>query len=662
MLQAARPFKRQRSIEPLSSTTHGSPCVMDLLRNSQWPDAIERLKLHSEEGDIASSPSPLAIACRAGAPIEVIQALLNAAPQKVRHVLDSRGTPLHEAIVCETTSLSVLEILLLADEAMGTETTRATLKQDIDGFTPLHLLIRRRFQTHILLEDDSTEGSNDRSNYLMSALELLVKSCPEAIVIPDRGEYEESPIVYALKANIYSPMLGSEDATLSRIEQQIYDMVACMLRYLPSAAGHVLNGYRGRYTALHSAVFHGRCTKTIELLLQQGDRPNQSALLVNTQGEIPLHFCMMRGEQPRTVHVLARAAPEAVFKRDAAGLTPFHWLWVRYVSAVQAWEVSRRDGNEATAIVHRDMTIDMTKYTEFWTLEQGDFELDLQLMRRMDPAVDFLRMRHIPAEAHDETLSQQWVEQGVHHLRELRRRAQDLGQETAFEWTRQEVVTSHFWTKCASLLEAAQMDETISTTQTVGRLTHTAFESPCPSPVAHMISLLFPEELSTKDEFGRLPLHCAAMRPWHSRDVPRDQSQQTVNESDSLLYQESLNAMKIALNVSPSDAACVFDNGNRLVLHHAIDTFVNACSLFTRSSPDSLVTEMLDVLKCLVDRNPASLEHQDGATKLYPFLQATATASERQDAYRQEELALSISFELLRWNPIVLTRACSSAE
>ena len=40
---------------------------------------------------------------------------------------------------------------------------------------------------------------------------MIVSSCPEAVVIPDRGEYEEPPIVYALKANIFAPSLGSED-------------------------------------------------------------------------------------------------------------------------------------------------------------------------------------------------------------------------------------------------------------------------------------------------------------------------------------------------------------------------------------------------------------------------------------------------------------------
>ena len=41
----------------------------------------------------------------------------------------------------------------------------------------------------------------------------------------------------------------------------------------------------------------------------------------------------MRGEPPRTVRLLAEAAPEAITQRDASGLTPMHWLWIRFVTA-----------------------------------------------------------------------------------------------------------------------------------------------------------------------------------------------------------------------------------------------------------------------------------------------------------------------------------------
>ena len=213
--------------------------LVTLLELGYWDAATQRARENPLQVSRSINPSPLAVACRSGAPYECVHTILKAAPEHLRRVLDSRGTPLHEAIVCEKTGSKVVELLLQTDEQLGKETTRATLLQDVDGFTPLHLLIRRRFQTHIL-------ASSGEDTSLMQILEMLVRSCPDAVVIPDRGEYEEPPIVYAIKATIYAPSLGSEVSTIARVEGQIYEMVDCMLRYNPSAASRVFTGYRGQ--------------------------------------------------------------------------------------------------------------------------------------------------------------------------------------------------------------------------------------------------------------------------------------------------------------------------------------------------------------------------------------------------------------------------------
>jgi hypothetical protein len=274
--------KRLRYMDNCSDS---SVTLTGLLKDGKWNDAIAHMTLRPQEAAVHSDPSPLALACRFGAPLECVRLILEVAPDRLRHVLDSRGTPLHEAVVCDNIGLDVVDLLLKTDERLGNETTRATLLQDVDGFTPLHLLIRRRFQSHIQKFNEDTS--------LMGILEMLVISCPEAVVIPDRGEYEEPPIVYAIKANIYAPSLGSEDDTLLRVERQIYEMVHTMLKHAPWAASEVFSGFRGQYTALHSAVFHGRYTTTIDLLLQTEKAypsAQKSALLTNTQSELPLHF------------------------------------------------------------------------------------------------------------------------------------------------------------------------------------------------------------------------------------------------------------------------------------------------------------------------------------------------------------------------------------
>jgi hypothetical protein len=336
-MQHPRPSKRpRRKVSKLSSTTalsnsdqcptSTSSCheeespgttttsLNNLLLQKRWDEAMAQLEEKEtryglqEAADLRIRPSALAMACRQGAPADLIKQLLLAAPHRLRELLDSRGTPLHEAISCDNTSMETLRALLRTDELLDDHleeqqdedaaaelmmiipSTRATLMQDVDGYTPLHLLIRRRFQWHVL----TTEEVND---LMMPMLEALVQSCPESVLVPDRGEYEEPPIVYALKANIYAPAFADGEAHFVTVEARIYDMVQMMLQYAPIAAAQAFSGFRGDYTALHSAVFHGRYTNTMELLLDteasvnaESQQLHKAALLKNTQAELPLHF------------------------------------------------------------------------------------------------------------------------------------------------------------------------------------------------------------------------------------------------------------------------------------------------------------------------------------------------------------------------------------
>jgi hypothetical protein len=622
--------------------------LVQLLETRQWSEAIDRVRSHPQEVTASTHPpSPLALACRSGAPYECVKAILDASPESLRHVLDARGAPLHEAIVCETASLDVIAALLRTDEALGPGSTRATLLQDVDGFTPLHLLIRRRFQMHMLQGDDTSGPS------LMEFLELLVSSCPEAIVVPDRGEYEEPPIIYALKANIFVPSLVSEDAACAKMERQIYEMVECMLKYNPAAASQVFTGYRGQYTAMHSAVFHGRHMDTINLLIKTEQvYPSMTALLANTQGELPLHFCAMRGERPRTMGLIAQAAPQAVCKRDTSGLTPFHWLWVRFFSTLLSL-----DGGQSDASLTMDAAMvspfETNQYNVFTSLEKGDFDHDLQLIKRMDPPVDFLRMRHIPPEmigARDDTLH--WAQRAVQVLQETRARFYNDDPLQTVVWTRRQVVVGLFWNKVVSLLSAASRDGNEESPQATG-LVHAAFRLPCcPPAVCHIVASLFPDELNKPDPQGRLPIHHAC-RHWHSWDWARDDD--FVPTAAKLLHNESLHTVRTALELSSPQALQVADKENRLPLHHAIDTFTRASTRAAGRSQKSPLLELLSVLKDMVNVYPESLQQRDGRTKLYPFMQATAVATEQEDTF-QQELPLSITFELLRGNPTVIPR------
>jgi len=458
---------------------------------------------------------------------------------------------------------------------------------------------------------------------------------------------------------MYAPMVGTEDDNFSLVESYIYEMVACMLKHYPLAASRVFSGYRGQYTALHSAVFHGRYTDTINLILQtEAAHPSEQrpCLLGNTQGEVPLHFCAMRGERPRSVALIAKAAPQAVLKRDSSGLTPFHWLWIRYVGNLLALDEGGR-GSDSTIRLRRPNLqgppFETNQYNEFTSLEQGDFDGD-QLIRRMDPPVDFLRMRHIPVEVHGDATSHRWADQTSGVLRSIRSRhaTRDPDADSSL-WTRQEVITSLFWTKAVSLLEATQV-----TCENAPRrdsfLVHKAYASPCCVPaVCRVASSLFPDELTRRDEAGRLPIHHAASRNWHAWDWPRDGG---LNEPTAakLLEKETLRVLQTALDVSPPEALRLVDNEGRLVLHHVIETFVKACSLMT-CSESSQITDMLDVLTEILNLYPGALQRRDGVSKLFPFLQATSSASrENSRGHSREDASLSVAFLLLRYDPTVL--------
>ena len=437
-----------------------------------------------------------------------------------------------------------------------------------------------------------------------------------------------------------------------------------MLEYYPQAASCVFNGYRGNYTALHSAVFHGRCPETLELLLQAERRSpsdQKAALLANTQGELPLHFCTMRGEPPRSVALLSEAAPEAVLMRDASGLTPLHWLWIRFVSTLLAIDDGGRTNAMTMPFLPSAQEDTSTRYNAFASLQQGNFEADLQLMRRIDPSVDFLRMRHIPIEVLGEADALEWAERSVGILEHVKRRYETIKDEqqaigdASIIWTRSEAVSCLFWTKVVSMLSAVSA---AGIGEIEFSLVHNAFSTPsCPPPVARIVASLFPDEMMKPDQNGQLPLHLAASRAWHAWDWPREDG--TSESANALLLRiESASLLRTAMSLSPIEAARHKDKRNYLPLHYAISTFTKACSLSCRSCRENPIEDMLELISGFVQMNPDSLHERDPKEGLYPFMQATHVATEARNNPPHgftvpfpDELPLSIVYALLRENP-----------
>ena len=684
--------------------------TISLISQQQWDVVVQRIKSCSHQvSQYSEEPSMLAMACRSGAPYECIKTIVDAAPNKLRHLLDARGTPLHEAIVCEDVSRDAIEYLLKVDEGFCSTTTtttvsegggeksrRAAVMQDVDGYTPLHLLIRRRFQSYVLAEeenisnnDNSTtetnnqeekEGRNDdnekdgtTANTFMEILEVLVRSCPEASIIPDWGEYEEPPIVMALKANVYAPLLQQSPASSSadengepiaaRIERYIHEMVRCILQTFPQAASCVFNGYRGQYTAVHSAVFHGRASETIELLLQaEQDAPSdrRTCLLGNTQGELPLHFCAMRGEPPRTVALLAKAAPEAISERDASGLTPIHWLWVRYVSTLLAVD---GDGRESPVVV--PLLATKPCHSSVW--EQNNFEANHHLLRRVDPSVDFLRMRHIPNEVQDEKLALPWAERTVALLKSIKERVEAARTEESAEavvpLSRLETIAALFWTKLVSLLKAVGGfgdDESMPFEEECLLLVKSSvINNCCPPLVTRIVLSLFPECLTRPNSNGQLLLHFASMRTWHTREWPRVDGTSD-GASSKLLQLESIILMKMAMSLVSADSAKHRDKYGKLPLHYFIRSSIEACCNNRMSTSSDPVAQIIEIIGSLVKMNPGSINTPYPASRFLPFIQASLQASDFVRSttnlvpHFTEENPLSIVYTLLREDPAMI--------
>lgn len=352
----------------------------------------------------------------------------------------------------------------------------------------------------------------------------------------------------------------------------------------------------------------------------------------------------------------------AVHTRDASGLMPTHWLWVRYVSSLVALEDGGRGSDDTVQLdVPNQAPPNTSSYSEFASFEQGNLENDLLVIRRLDPSVDFLRMRHIPLDILGDEDSNRWAARTAELLEGVRdRHAQVLARSRADDngpqqilWKRQEAVASLFWTKLVSLLEASR--EVGVHEQPIGEqiLVHTAFANACFLPaVIRLVATLYPEEMHIPDARGRLPLHYAACREWHDLDWEPENAGAAARPSQ-LFEMESLASLRSAMELSREDAASVADKDGRLPLHYMIDSFIKATN---KRASDKSIQWMLDLMAAMVQLYPDALHKSDGTTKLCPGLQATAAATEsvKRTNLFTPEIHLSIPFVLLRENPALI--------
>ncbi|GFH61667.1 hypothetical protein CTEN210_18143 [Chaetoceros tenuissimus] len=424
--------------------------------SQSWKQAMARAQSHPEEASLdfksncakstrMSNSSPLAMACRYGAPPDCIHAILQAKPEMVQHSIPNRGTPLHEFIMTFPKEnmvpkllkdfVQVVDDLVRADQQLEIYSKRATLTQDVDGNVPLHLLIRQAFYNYVTADNYQNCRSHDSCQHsIVQILQNVIQASPQACAMPDFTEFEETPLVLVLKASIYSndrnrhPVMQQDGNSQwnynSHLELKIFEIVKSMLEQNPYSASFAAS--KSKHTAVHSAVFHGRCSDTLRLLLKADnlyrattqEQIPSAAMRANKFGETPLHFAAMRGECTRTIDLLSKEAPLAVFMRDAKyGLTPLHWLTVRFIDIMVEKFGTSYDVEEEEDHVHHvhisTLDLEQLQVEQFMStsgnanLKQdqdskssylSSIDFDLEYHRRteaIDPPVDYMRMRHI---------------------------------------------------------------------------------------------------------------------------------------------------------------------------------------------------------------------------------------------------------------------------
>jgi hypothetical protein len=268
-----------------------------------------------------------------------------------------RGTPLHEAVENEEIDLDVIKILIEADRSnLGLDLQQegpsvaepandndeagvvvsagnnshhhhvyhqgivvvddidppeAICTQDVDGQIPLHLMIRRVFRScprslqDMNMRVQAQAEARQYDTHLLQVLADVIDAYPEGCSVSDKREYQETPFVHALKANLYAqyrlspysiqadaselttarltfvaPTEGSTSTTTTlwdaMLETRICHVLQIMLQRHPPAANHVSAVASNRYTMLHSALFHGRTCKTLKVVMDVARRIGNS--------------------------------------------------------------------------------------------------------------------------------------------------------------------------------------------------------------------------------------------------------------------------------------------------------------------------------------------------------------------------------------------------
>jgi ankyrin repeat protein len=613
------------------------PELVRLCRAKIWATVAERSQSHPSEAiptDLAmrgEEYTPLSIATRCRAPLQVIDQLLRANIAQVGVTHSATGSVLHDALKFRASD-EALELLVKAvihyDTTIKARKCECILGVfDELGRTPLHYMVDR-----ILRALDRGE----RSRQSWNILRLMVEAYPDAISVIDADG--TTPLVLLLLI----PKFSSSGGQGNDLEDEVYSMVQLMLSLDPKAVQvsrrlprpwHYHFAYDnqepfgqgdGVPSPLSCALLHGRTIKTIQILLEANRKIGvQSCRLVVTHyHEVPLHIVVSMRCAPNLLEKLVQEDSMALGISDIYGLKPLDWIWIRH-------------------------TLD-------WCSASDPFA-PITVSRRRYIHNHFLNWYR--------KVSNQYL--GVDRLMdespntEVRETSKRLKSDLLW---RMSIVLPEMaslkWNECKTVMETDNDHEFAPTSFS---LLHAAAFVPCPLAVVKLACDTYFGDLRSRDDrMGRLPLHYAAARGGYTARYP-------MGASCNLHNVEEVSPLQTVMARFP-EASRVTDARGQLALHIAID-YVKAekarannkdnvdslkeeddvqgssCSSTTSSSSAAALKLTKQPghqeIGALLHFYPESLYRRDGITMLYPFQQAAEGSNGD----------LELAFMLLRHDP-----------
>eukprot|EP00980_Cylindrotheca_fusiformis_P011826 scaffold2816_cov121-Cylindrotheca_fusiformis.AAC.42 len=331
--------------EVQSTMAQSLPCSQEtelirLCRAGIWMGVSARVRSHPREtipADVAArgeGTTALAMAVRLGAPLIIVQQLLDAnlSQISINHMV--RGTVLHEAFKHRAND-ATLECLVQATIAYSRQNPKESpilARQDELGRTCLHYLVDRVGR--------SMDRGQKNGHRIWGTFGTMVQMYPPSVRALDADG--NTPLVLLLLIPKMNNSFGEKDIAnglrimlhLCPKAVQVPRRLPCPwhVEFQPESSPSALYG-EGVPSPLSCALLQGRSIESIELLLDASKRVgiNSCRAIVTHNREIPLHIAATMRCTPKVLSRLIQEEDSVASVSDIHGLNTLDWVWIRHV-------------------------------------------------------------------------------------------------------------------------------------------------------------------------------------------------------------------------------------------------------------------------------------------------------------------------------------------